>query len=142
MPITVQVPEGAFTEKALQDIFAGLTTSVLKINGVLGNPFSHRHLIGDVLTVPKGHCFADGKPTDYVNVTFRVPVFAMLEDSQREQLTHEITKIVVVASEGRIEEGRVYINMIYGDGFWGVGGTFYTNDTLKDEIMRNQPMAS
>ena len=142
MPITVHVPEGMFSDVSQATIIAGLTESILQINGVASNPFAHRHLIADVQTVPAGKSFADGKPTPYVNVTLRVPVFSLDTLEKRQAFTTAICDIIEREAAGKLKRDRIYVNMIYGDEFWGVAGHAYSNAELKDTVMKNQPVGS
>jgi hypothetical protein len=45
-----------------------------------------------------------------------------------------MTDAIQEAASGRLERDRIYINMLYGDGFWGIGGRAYTDDELQKEL--------
>jgi hypothetical protein len=141
MPITVHVPEGMFSDNSQATIVAGLTESILEVNGASKNPFVRKHLIVDVQTVPIGKQFADGKPTPYVNVTLRVPVFSTDTIEKQRAFTTAICDIIEREAAGKLTRERIYVNMINGDGFWGVEGHAYTNDELKEKAMKSQPAA-
>lgn len=137
MPITVQVTEGLLDAEGKKKLFNGITTSILKVNRVPDNDFALRHLIGNIITVPADSSFAGGKNEPFVNVGLAVPVYSMTEPAQRQQFTSEITDLVMELT-GLVRD-RVYINMLYGDGFWGVGGIAFPNDVLKETVMNHQP---
>ena len=139
MPITVHLPEGIFSDESQDRIFAGLTKSILAINGATGNSFAHKHLIGDIQIIPKGKSYADGKPTPYANVTLRVPVFSLDTPEKRRQFTTQICDIIEKESGGKISRERIYVNCIFGDAFWGVEGVAYTNEELWSHAMSFAP---
>ena len=139
MPITVQIPEGLFTIEAQVELFAALTESILRINGASANAFVRRHLIGDIHEVPFGRSFAAGKPEPYANVTLRVPHFSLAAEEQRQAFVTEITDVIQRLSAGRLGRDRIYVNMIHGDGFRGIGGKAYSNGDLLSTAMAHAP---
>ena len=139
MPITVQVTEGLLTPVAQKEFFAGLTESILRINGVTGNSFSTRHLIGNIIVVPKEQSFAAGVNEPFVNVGLAVPEFSMKLHAMRVQFVTEMTDLLERLAEGRLVRDRIYINMLYGDGFWGVGGEALNDAGLQAAVMAAMP---
>lgn len=53
-----------------------------------------------------------------------------------------MTDAIEKAAAGRLERNRIYINMLYGDGFWGVGGKAYTDEELQQELEKGKSSAS
>ena len=134
MPITVQMPEGLLSADAERRIVVGLTNSILEINGVADNPLARRHLIVAVLTIPPGRLYAAGEREPFINVTLRVPTFSLATPEQRRAFVSQITDIIESTAGGKLPRDRVYVNMIYGDGFWGIGGVTYTDADLQDAL--------
>ena len=52
-----------------------------------------------------------------------------------------MTDAIESRAKGKLDRDRIYINMIWGDGFWGVGGVAYTNAELLKVVLDNQPTA-
>lgn len=141
MPITIQVTEELLNAAGQQKVFGGLTNTIIRINGAQGNSFALRHLIGNIITVPKESSFAAGKPEPFINVGLAVPVFSLVTLAQQQEFVTEMTDLIMEATGGKLERDRIYINMLYGDGFWGVGGVAYNNYMLQTEAMKHQPAA-
>lgn len=134
MPITIQVPEGVFTPQAEDELAAHLTDAILSINGASDNPLARRHLIIAISHVPSARLYAAGKPEQFVNVALRVPTFSLNTAEKRIAFVTTMTDAIQKAAMGRLERDRIYINMLYGDGFWGVGGKAYTDEELQQEL--------
>ena len=134
MPITVKASDGIIEPGAEAQLFAALMDSFLRINGVAGNPFITPNLIGDLQIIPTGSSFAGGERDDYVVVGLKVPSFSLALPSQKQAFIDEATEAVLRASKGNLRKDRVFVNMVYGDGFWGIGGTLYIDETLQMAI--------
>lgn len=130
MPITIQLPEGLLSPDEEQTVAEGLTETILELNGASDNPFIRRNLIVAVTIVPAERLFAGGQRELWANVTLRVPSTSLASAEQRSAFVRRMTDIVVDAARGKLERSRVYINMIHGDGFWGIGGETFTEDDL------------
>ena len=137
MPITVQATEGLYKREAEQPVIKELTEIILKINGAEKNPMGRKHLIASFSTFGEGRSFADGEPVSFVNVTLRVPTFSLDTHAKREAFVTQMTDLLAEKAEGRLMRDRVYINMIYGDGFWGVEGVTYTDGMLLAALLES-----
>lgn len=135
MPITVIATEGLFGEAAEHQLFADLTQSLLQRHDLVGNKFMAPNVIGEITLIPKGRSFAGGKPANIVIVELRLPSFALTSIEQKEGFIADATNAVLTHSEGKIERGRVYVNMVYTtDGLWGIGGKAYSNAALLEAV--------
>jgi hypothetical protein len=68
-----------------------------------------------------------------------VPVFSLDTPEKRRQFTTEICDIIEKEAAGKLSRERIYVNMIYGDGFWGVEGVSYSNEELWSHAMKFAP---
>lgn len=135
MPIVVKAPEGAITPGAEDRLFYELMDAFLRTNGSsLDNAFIGPNLIGDLQIMPKGASYAAGKKDEWVAVQLRVPSFALTQSEQKAAFIAGATEAVLQATSGRIKKDRIFVNMVYGDGFWGIGGVFYTDEALAAAI--------
>src|ERR1700761_2983155 len=110
MPITIQATEGLMGRK---------------------------HLIASFSPFGEGRSYADGEPVSYVNVTLRIPTFSLDTHAKREEFVTRMSALLVEKAEGRLPKDRVYINMIYGDGVWGVEGVAYTDAMLLSALIES-----
>ena len=134
MPITVLVPEGLLSPDAERRIVVALTDSILDINGVAGNPLARRHLIAAVHTIPPDRLYAAGEREPFVNVALRVPTFSLSTLERRRAFVSRMTDIIDSETGDKLPRDRIYVNMIYGDGFWGIGGMTYTDADLQGAL--------
>ena len=81
-----------------------------------------------------GESLGTDAPEPFVNVALRVPTFSLDTAEKRSAFVTSMTDAIQEAASGRLERDRIYINMLYGDGFWGVGGRAYTDDELQKEL--------
>jgi hypothetical protein len=135
VPITIQATEGVLTAEGKRRVVAGVSNAQLEAENQLDNPMTRRHLIATAVEVPADSTFADSQPTPFVLVSMRKPVGSIETLAQREQFVKKAAAVILKAAEGRIEHDRVYINLFYGNGLWGIGTTAYSNETL-DEVTK------
>lgn len=130
MPTTVQVTEGLFSPRAEQEISRALTNTILELDGVANNAMARRHLTSTILRIQEGNTYADGQPTAYVNVALRVPTYSLNTHKKRQALVTKLTDAIERLANGKLARDRLCINMLYGDGLLGVGGTALIDEQL------------
>ena len=136
MPIVVKAPEGAITPGAEEQLFHDLMTLLLETGGTsLENPIIAPNLIGDLQIMPEGMSFAGGRRGKWVAVQLRVPSFNLTKPAEKVMFIREATEAVLRATGGRIAKDRVFVNMVYGDSFWGIGGAFFNDESLAAVIV-------
>lgn len=136
MPISIQIPEGLVTRDEEEKLVEGLSDTILDINGAKNNSFVRRNLIVDVTTRSPDRLYADSKRVNWVNVTLRIPPSSLDGiDKQREFVTR-MTDVVVSVIGSKLPKDRIYINLIRGDEFWGIGGVTFSNDELLVHAMK------
>jgi len=135
MPITVQLPEGMLSRDEEETVVVGLTDAILDINGATANPFVRKNLIVAVTTVAPDRLYADGRREPWANVTLRVPPFSLETPEQRRAFVGRMTDVLDSVTGDRLARDRIYINMVWGDGFWAIGGETYSNEELRQTAM-------
>lgn len=130
MPITIQATQGILTADGERRAVAAVTNAILEASDALENPMTRRHLIATVLTVPENSTYADAELEPFLLVSVRNPTGSLVTQRQREEFVLAATDALERISVGRVVRDRIYINLIYGDGMWGVGGTAYTDASL------------
>lgn len=139
MPFNIIITEGVLPGAAKAAAHKAITDCFLRVHGLTGNSFLERHVIGEIMTVPKGETFAGGEPANIAIVETLVPSFALISQEQKKAYIAEVTEIILRASEGRVERDRVCVNVVYPvDGLWGIAGKAYTNAELGDALATGQ----
>jgi len=135
MPIQIIMTEGLISKKTAQQMHIDVGEAFLDINGLNGNTFMTPNIIGEVLFVEKGLTFANLHVTDIAIIELRVPSFALSTQEQKNQFVSRVTDIVKKATDGKLENEKIWVNAVYAvDGMWGIGGKAYTIEELGKAI--------
>ena len=134
MPIKVEASEGLLTAATEKQLFQELFDSFLRINGALGNPFITPNMIGDGYTIPAGRTYSGNGVDLHIAIGLKVPGFALPTVEQRKTFVEEATEAAFRAAGGKLAKERIFVNLLYGDGMWGIGGVAYTDETLAKAI--------
>lgn len=134
MPMTIKITEGVVPTDAEPKMADELTAAFLEVNGATGNPFLAPNFPVIIMTIPAAKCYLDGKPAKFAQVELRVPSFALTELAAKKAWVEAATDIVRRNAGDRMPPQNIWVNMVHGDDLWGVGGTLYTDATLKTAI--------
>ena len=62
MPISIQLSSGLLTERGEREVFSRVSSALLDVHGLSGNPFMTPNVVGHVTIFPEGASYAGGEP--------------------------------------------------------------------------------
>jgi hypothetical protein len=138
----IEALEGVFSPQAEDELVSHLTDAILRTNDASDNSLARRRLTMPGSHMPADKPYAAGKPEPFINVARRVPTSSPNTPEKRRAFVTTMTNTIEKAAASCLERDRIYINMPYGDRFWGVGGKAYTDKEVQQEVEKASPTQS
>jgi phenylpyruvate tautomerase PptA (4-oxalocrotonate tautomerase family) len=139
MPLTIKITEDAIPAEAEGELIADLSAAFLKHNGTLNNKFLPENFPAVMLSIPRSRTYVNGRPIELALVELRVAPSALSSREAKQNWVSEATQLVHRASQGRIAQEHVWVNVVFNEDFWGVAGKTYSNDELSAIIEAADP---
>lgn len=115
----IEALEGVFSPQAEDELVSHLTDAILRTNDASDNSLARRRLTMPGSHMPADKPYAAGKPEPFINVARRVPTSSPNTPEKRRAFVTTMTNTIEKAAASCLERDRIYINMPYGDRFWG-----------------------
>lgn len=121
MPISIKVTGGALTKDAERRLLVGVRRAVQEIGGVTCNPFDMWQLFGSVTRIDSDEV-APSKNELYIDIGLAMDGKMVFDGAQQQEFVTQITELALKLTKGKISKENIYVIVLYGLQFWGVGG--------------------
>lgn len=137
MPLTLTLSEGVLPVGKEKEAVQLITESFLKNHNLTGNTVMTPNITANVHIVPKGLSFSGGDEFSGAWAEWKVPSFALADQSIIKQHFSEVTKIIFELSGGKQPLDNIYVNVVHAvDGGWNLDGIAMTNEELGAAISK------
>lgn len=137
MPLTLTLTEGVLPSGKVKEAVQQITDSLLKNHGLTGNTVMTPNITANVHIVPKGLSFSGGKEFLGAWAEWKVPSFALADQTIIKQHFAEVTEIIYNLSGGKQPKDNIYVNVVHAvDGGWNLDGMAMTNEELGQAISK------
>ncbi len=135
MPLTLTLTEGVLPVGKEKEAVQLITDSFLKSHSLTGNNVMTPNITANVHIVPKGLSFSGGEEFSGAWAEWKVPSFALADQSIIKQHFAEVTKIIFELSNKKQPIDNIYVNVVHAvDGGWNLDGIAMTNEELGGAI--------
>lgn len=135
MPLTLTLTEGVLPVGTEKEAVKQISDSLLKTHGLLGNTVMTPNITANVHIVPKGSSFSGGKEFSGAWAEWKVPSFALADDTVIKRHFAEVTEIIFELSGRKQPKDNIYVNVVHAvDGGWNLDGIAMTNGELGEAI--------
>lgn len=137
MPLTLTLSEGVLPVGKEKEAVQLITESFLKNHNLTGNTVMTPNITANVHIVPKGLSFSGGDEFSGAWAEWKVPSFALADQSIIKQHFSEVTKIIFELSGGKQPLDNIYVNVVHAvDGGWNLDGIAMANEELGAAISK------
>lgn len=137
MPLTLTLTEGVLPVGTEKEAVKQITDSLLKNHGLTGNTVMTPNITANVHIVPKGSSLSGGEEFLGAWAEWKVPSFALADNTVIKQHFAEVTEIIFKLSGGKQPKDNIYVNVLHAvDGGWNLDGKAMTNEELGEAISK------
>ena len=137
MPLTLTLTEGVIPQEAQKEAVVKITDSFLKHHGLENNKVMRPNVTAHVVVLPKGATLHGGEEFSGAWIEWKVPSFALSDESLLKSFFAEATDIIHDLSGGKQPKDNIYSNVVHAvDGSWNLDGVAMTNQELGEAISR------